>query len=124
MFGLAHTQTDGAKGWVRCNACKQLTQALKRIGVKAGKQRIHGWGLSSLAPSYFFLLFERVALDFAAAFFFAAVCLAAAGLAAAALGASPSKVFTGQILKAGHFWQPTARAMGQMVMEFLKGTAA
>jgi hypothetical protein len=51
-------------------------------------------------------------VDFAAALF-----VALAGVfGAAALGISPSVVLTGQILNIGHFWQPTAMAMGQMVM--------
>jgi len=40
----------------------------------------------------------------------------AAGLMAAPLGVSPSTDLTGQILNRGHFWQPTARAIGQIVM--------
>jgi len=31
---------------------------------------------------------------------------------------SPKMDFAGQILKAGHFWQPTATAIGHKVMEF------
>jgi hypothetical protein len=38
------------------------------------------------------------------------------GFSSWAFGASPMSVLTGQILKAGHFWHPTARAMGQSVM--------
>ncbi|WP_461502287.1 hypothetical protein [Rhodoferax sp.] len=40
----------------------------------------------------------------------------AAGLTSGALGMSPSDVLTGQILKTGHFLQPTAMAMGQIVI--------
>jgi hypothetical protein len=47
-----------------------------------------------------------------------------AGLVSAALGISPSTDLTGQILKTGHFLQPTAMAMGQMVMKFLYGGGA
>jgi hypothetical protein len=31
-------------------------------------------------------------------------------------GASPSTPLSGQILKAGHFWQPATTAIGQSVM--------
>jgi hypothetical protein len=41
----------------------------------------------------------------------------------ATLGASPMTDLTGQILKMGHFWQPTAMAMGQMVMVFFSWSA-
>jgi hypothetical protein len=37
----------------------------------------------------------------------------------AAFGTSPRTVVRGQILKAGHFSQPTARAMGQRVISLL-----
>jgi len=55
---------------------------------------------------------------------FAAVLLlgfaSGAGAGAGAGGASPISPLAGQILKAGHFLQPTARAIGQRVMvEFL-----
>lgn len=40
----------------------------------------------------------------------------AAGLAGGAFGTSPKIDLAGQILKTGHFWQPTAMAMGQIVM--------
>jgi hypothetical protein len=48
----------------------------------------------------------------------AAVLLAelAASFVVAVLGTSPSVDLTGQILNIGHFWQPTAMAIGQMVM--------
>lgn len=38
------------------------------------------------------------------------------GFSALALGASPITSLSGQILKAGHFWQPATTAMGQSVM--------
>jgi hypothetical protein len=44
------------------------------------------------------------------------LALLTTGLAAGALGASPSTDLTGQILNKGHFWHPTAMAIGQMVM--------
>jgi hypothetical protein len=60
--------------------------------------------------------FVEFAAPFAAGF---AACLAlgvGTGLAAVTLGTSPSTDLTGQILKIGHFWHPTAMAMGQIVM--------
>ncbi|MDO8248959.1 MAG: hypothetical protein Q7T78_04480 [Rhodoferax sp.] len=59
----------------------------------------------------------------AAAYFFAflragAGFLTVTGFSSLALGASPISVLTGQILKAGHFWHPTAKAMGQSVIAF------
>jgi len=41
-----------------------------------------------------------------------------AGLTSDALGTSPIRDLTGQILKIGHFLQPTAMAMGQIVIFF------
>jgi len=41
---------------------------------------------------------------------------AATACGASDLGASPMTDFSGQILNTGHFWQPTAMAIGQMVM--------
>ncbi len=62
----------------------------------------------------YFFFFAALARGFAAALGFAGAFGFIASTGAA--GLSPSTPLSGQILKAGHFWQPATIAMGQMVM--------
>jgi hypothetical protein len=73
--------------------------------------------------SYFFLLLDAVftALGLADVTGLVLVVLASAALGGAvdgalALGISPKVDFTGQTANTGHFRQPTAIAMGQIIM--------
>ena len=65
---------------------------------------------------YFFCLLREAGEFFAGLADLTGLATTGAGLAG---GASPSADLSGQILKAGHFWQPTAIAMGQIFMRFL-----
>jgi hypothetical protein len=76
----------------------------------------------STRPGYLVLVGLRGARGFAAGFGAGLGAVLGAGLAAttgggAAFGTSPSRVLTGQMRKAGHFWQPATMAIGHMVME-------
>jgi len=65
-----------------------------------------------------------LAKDYCFFFLAAARGFAAGGVSAGAGGWSPSIVLSGQILKAGHFWQPATMAIGQMVIEIPPGESA
>jgi hypothetical protein len=65
---------------------------------------------------YFFCLFRAAGDFFAGLADFVGLTTTGAG---PVLGASPKADLSGQILKAGHFWQPTAMAIGQIFMSFL-----
>jgi hypothetical protein len=74
----------------------------------------------------YFLIFLRLLVDLTAALRAGLAADFAAGFTTAltsTLGTSPMTDLTGQILKMGHFWQPTAMAMGQMVMVFFSWVA-
>jgi hypothetical protein len=67
---------------------------------------------STRAMKSYFLLFFRPATGL----FTVLTTGFGAGFTAVALGTSPITDLTGQILKIGHFLQPTAIAIGQIVM--------
>jgi hypothetical protein len=68
------------------------------------------------ARTDYFLAFLRAGADLAADLTAGLATDLAAGLTPNALGMSPSEVLSGQILKTGHFLQPTAMAMGHIVI--------
>ncbi len=120
-------------GGVGGDAGEKLPQPLKRVGLQKSEQWIHGQRLSRLsggpgcsstdrrAKAAYFLVFLRAGADLAADLAAGLTACLATGLPADALGTSPIRDLTGQILKTGHFLQPTAMAMGQMVIIFLCG---
>jgi hypothetical protein len=84
---------------------------------------VGSWG--AIIPPCGWVAAWREALSRGLAYFLAfltvfrgAEAFLAAGLTVGAvgLGASPITDFSGHTLKTGHFWQPTAMAIGQMVM--------
>lgn len=70
--------------------------------------------LGLVRPQRYFLRFAPGARRFAGAI----------SGATGAGGLSPSTPFSGQILKAGHFWQPATMAIGQTVMADSVGIVA
>ena len=74
------------------------------------RQHTLGVGIPHLKRGCYFFFFAAAARGFLGVAALAGTSVDAAG------GLSPITPLSGQILNAGHFLQPTAMAMGQMVM--------